>query len=305
MKRNGIPSINGLTSFIAAAEYQSFTRAAAELSLSQGAVSRHIREVEGHLGIRLFERIRQRVVLTEAGRLYLSYVKKPLAELAAASRTVEAFADGSILSLAVVPALATRWLLPRLAVFQKKNPRITVNVTLRQRAVDFTIESFDAAIAFDPPIWPGTSAHYLMDMDMVPACCPKLLGGTPVRRPADIIKFPLLHKMSRPNRWPEWMTQLGVKGDFAPRGQAFAQMSKLAEAAMAGLGIAILPRQMFAEEFADRRLEVFPVRLLAAKTSYYLIVPDRRADSDVVQTFAHWLVQEAAISFPTVHAMSA
>jgi LysR family transcriptional regulator, glycine cleavage system transcriptional activator len=306
VKRNEIPSIKGLTSFIAAAECQSFTRAAAELSLSQGAISRHVREIEGHLGIRLFERIRQRVVLTEAGGLYLSYIKTPLADLAAASRKVEAFADGSILTLAVVPALATRWLLPRLPAFHKKNPRITVNVTMRQRPVDFAIELFDAAIAFDPPICPGTSPHHIMDMEIVAACSPKLMANTPIERPADIVNFPLLHKMSQPHRWPEWMAQLGVNGDFPPRrGQAFAQMSKLAEAAMAGLGIAIVPRQLFAEEFGHRRLEVFPVRPAAMNISYYMLVPERHADSDVVQTFTHWLIGEAASDVPNVRALSA
>jgi len=305
LKRNGIPSIRGLTSFIAAAEYQSFTRAAGELNLSQGAISRHIRELEGHLGIRLFARVRQRVVLTEAGRLYLSHVKKPLADLAAATRTVEAFSDGTILNLAVVPALATRWLLPRLPAFQKGNPRIMVHVTMRQRPVDFAIEPFDAAIAFDPPVWPGTSALHLMDMDMVPACSPKLKARRAIRTPADIAKFPLLHKMSRPSRWTDWLAETGVTIDEAPGGQAYAQLSMLAAAAIAGLGIALLPRQMFAEEFATNRLEILPNQSAGAKTSYYLIVPERRAGSDVVQTFAAWLLAEAASDLPPVRAISA
>jgi LysR family transcriptional regulator, glycine cleavage system transcriptional activator len=305
LKRGGIPSIRGLTSFIAAAEYESFTRAAGELNLSQGAISRHIRELEGHLGIRLFARIRQRVVLTEAGRLYLSYVKKPLADLAAATRSVEAFSDGTILNLAVIPGFATRWLLPRLSTFQRINRRIMVHVTMRQRPVDFEIEPFDAAIAFDPPLWPRTSTLHLMDMDMVPACSPKLKARRAIKTPADIAKFPLLHKMSRPSRWTDWLAEAGVTVDEPPRGPAYAQMSMLAAAAIAGLGIALLPHQLFAEEFATNRLETLPSPSAAAKTSYYLIVPDRRAGSDVVQTFAAWLLAEAGSGLPAVRAISA
>jgi len=298
LKRNGIPSISGLTSFIAAAEYQSFTLAAGKLKLSQGAISRHIRELEGHLGTRLFERVRQRVLLTEAGKLYLSSVKKPLDELAKATRTVGAFSDGTVLNLAVVPAFATRWLLPRLPRFQKKHPRIMVHVILRQRPVDFADEPFDAALTFDPPLWPGTVAHHLMDTNLVPVCSPKLAAEIAISQPADLAKLPLLHKMSRPNRWLEWMAKAGVQAARPSRGQAFPQMSALAEAAAAGLGVALLPHQLFAEEFVSNRLEVIGGEFVKSKNSYYLIVPERRADSEVVQTFARWLVAETQTRTP-------
>lgn len=298
MKRNGIPSISGLTSFIAAAEYQSFTLAAGKLKLSQGAISRHIRELEGHLGTRLFERVRQRVVLTEAGKLYLLSVKKPLDELAQATRTVGAFSDGTVFNLAVVPAFATRWLLPRLPRFQKKHPHIMVHVTLRQRPVDFANEPFDAALTFDPPVWPGTVVHHLMDTILVPVCSPKLAAEIAIKKPADVVKLPLLHKMSRPNRWPQWMADAGVQAERPLRGQAFPQMSMLAEATVAGLGVALLPHQLFAAEFASNRLEIIGGEFVTSKISYYLIVPEMRANSEVVQTFARWLASEAQTKIP-------
>jgi LysR family transcriptional regulator, glycine cleavage system transcriptional activator len=298
LKRNGIPSISGLTSFIAAAEYQSFTLAAGKLKLSQGAISRHIRELEGHLGTRLFERVRQRVVLTEAGKLYLLSVKKPLDELAQATRTVGAFSDGTVLNLAVVPAFATRWLLPRLPHFQKKHPHIMVHVTMRQRAVDFTKEPFDAAITFDPPPLPSTVAHHLIDTYLVPVCSPKLVDGIPINKPADIVKLTLLHKMSRPTRWPEWMAEAGVEAELALRGQTFPQMSMLAEAAISGLGVALLPQHVYAADLVSNRLTIIGAEFVTSKLSYYLIMPDAGAASDVMQTFAHWLMSETQIKVP-------
>jgi LysR family transcriptional regulator, glycine cleavage system transcriptional activator len=293
LKRSRIPSISGLTSFVAAAEYESFTRAADELNLSQGAVSRQIRELEGQLGIRLFERVRQRVVLTEAGKRYLSYVKKPLDELAVASRKVEEFSDGTILNLAVVPAFATRWLLPRMPSFQKKHPKIMVHVTPRQRPIDFAVEPFDAEVHYDPTTSPDTLAYHLIDMDLVPVCSPLLEAGTVVKTPEDIVKFPLLHKMSRPKRWSEWMAAAGVTLEQPPRGQAYPQLSMLADAAVAGLGIALLPPDLFIEEFADNRLEIVPNQSSATKLSIYLIAPEARAGCNTFRIFADWLIAEA------------
>lgn len=304
MKRSGIPSIGGLTSFVAAAEHQSFTRAASKLNLSQGAVSRQIRELEGHLGIRLFERIRQRVVLTEAGKLYLSYVKKPLDELAVATRKVEAFSDGTVVNLAVAPTFATRWLLPRLPRFHKRNPRITVHVTMRQRRVDFAAEPFDAMLCYDPADWPGTCAHHLMDVEMVPACSPELTAERPIKTPADVVKFPLLHKISWRNRWPDWMAAAGVTSEEPLRGRAYPQLSMLADAAVAGLGIALLPPKLFADEFADGRLEMVAGHF-GMKLSYYLVVPDARADCAAIRTLADWLLAEAGETMPMARARSA
>lgn len=294
LKRGRIPSICGLTSFVAAAQHGSFTRAAAELNLSQGAVSRQIRELEGYLGIRLFDRVRQRALLTEAGQHYLSQIEKPLGDLEIATRKAEAFSDGTVVSIAVVPGFATRWLLPRLPAFQKKNPKIMVHVTSRQRPVDFAREPFDAALVFDPPLWPGTTAYHLMDSDMVAVCGPKLNENRVIKRPADILKFPLLHKMSRPNRWAEWLAGAGVILDDRPlKGVSYPQITALAEAAVAGLGVALLPRNLFAEELADRRLQIVANESLDSKISYYLMVSETRARSDAVQTFAQWLIAEA------------
>jgi len=293
LRRGDIPSIGGLTSFVAAAERESFTRAANDLNLSQGAVSRHIRELEGHLGIRLFDRVRQRVILTEAGRLFLAHIKQPLDELAHAARRLEAFSDGTVLKLAVVPAFAARWLLPRLPGFQKRNSGITVHVTGRQRPVDFGREPFDATIAFDPSRWAGAVVHHLIDMHMVAACSPKLNAGHFIKQPADIAKFPLLHKMSRPNRWAEWMADAGVSMGSFVQGHSYPQLAMVAEAATAGFGIALLPYNLFQEEFETKQLELVPNQPYRTKISYYLIVPQARAGSDAMQTLTDWLIAEA------------
>jgi LysR family glycine cleavage system transcriptional activator len=292
LKRGEIPSIGGLTSFVAAGLHGSFTRAASELDLTQGAVSRQIREVENHLGVRLFERIRQRVVLTDVGKIYLKHVKKALEDLASATQQVVASSDSTMLSLLVLPTFAARWLIPRLPDFQKKNPKIMIHLTTRQTPVEFAIETFDAAIFFGSPNWPGTIAHHLIDVDMVAVCSPKMKAKRAIKTPADITKFPLLHQMDRPRRWAEWMAEAGVKTNGPLQGHTY-QVAMLSQAAVAGLGVALLPRYLVEQELADRRLEVVASEFIDAKTSYYLIVPETRTSSNAVQIFAKWLIAEA------------
>jgi len=186
LKRIRIPPIGGLISFVAAARHGSFTSAARELNLSQAAVSRQIRELEGHLGIPLFQRIRQRVVLTEAGKLYVSHVRKPLDELASASRKVAALSSDTTLNLAVLPTFASRWLMPRLPSFQNEHPTVTIHLTTPQSAHEFSTEPFDAGVFHCSPDWPGATACHLLDMELVPVCSPRLNVKRAVGAPADL-----------------------------------------------------------------------------------------------------------------------
>lgn len=280
-------------SFVAAAKHGSFTRAADELNLTQGAVSRQIRLLEGRLGIILFERVRQRVVLTDHGKLYLCHVEKALNDLAVATRQVVSFSDITIFDLAVLPTFATRWLIPRLPDFQKSHPEVTIRLTTRQRPVDFATEPFDAAISYGSPNWPSTISHHLMDVDVVPVCSPKLHAGRRIKEPADIATYPMLHQLSRPTRWTEWMQEAGVTLSRPLRGDSFEQFSMIAEAAAAGLGVALLPVFMLEDELASKKLEIVSDQFLATKTSYYLVVPETRASSPAVKLFTPWLIEQA------------
>jgi LysR family glycine cleavage system transcriptional activator len=293
VKRGQIPSIGELTSFVSAAQHGSFTRAADELNLTQGAVSRQIRLLEGRLGVILFERVRQRVVLTDPGKLYLSHVEKALNDLSIATRQVVAFSDSTIFDLAVLPTFATRWLIPRLPDFQKNHSGVTIRLTTRQRPVDFATEPFDAAISYGSPNWPSTIAHHLMDFDVVPVCSPKLHAGRRIKTPADIATYPILHQLSRPTRWAEWMHEAGVTLESPLRGDSFEQFSMIAQAAVAGLGVALLPIFMLEEELASGKLEIVSAHFLPTKTSYFLIVPESRASSPAVKLFTAWLIGQA------------
>jgi LysR family glycine cleavage system transcriptional activator len=293
LKRGDIPSIGGLTSFVAAAQHGSFTRAADELSLSQGAISRQIREIESQLGIRLFERIRQRVVLTEAGKLYLSQVRKALNDLADATRRIASFNNGTTLHLIAPPTFGARWVVPRLSGFHSRNPAVMINVTSQYAPNEFAVESFDAAVLHKPSHLPATISHYLMDVEMVAVSSPKLGARRAVKTPTDLARFPLLHKVGRASRWTEWMAGAGVTLDGPLHGHSYETFAMIVEAAIAGHGIGLLPYYLIADDLASRRLEIIGREFVDFRLSYYLVLPEARAGLLAIRSFAFWLIEEA------------
>lgn len=293
MKRGELPSIDGLAAFVAAAEHGSFTRAADQLNLSQGAISRQVRELESRLGVRLFERIRQRIVLTDAGRLYLSQVKKTLDDLASAARSAASLSNSTILNLVALPTFAGRWLVPRLSSFQKQNPAITIHITTRQSPIDYATEPFDAAVFHGAPHWPGTISYHLFDEDMVAVASPKLGAGLTIKTANDVAKFSLLHNIGSRLRWAEWMNAAGVEVFDPLRGHTYQNYAMVAQAATAGLGIALLPRYLVEEDIDAKRLEIVARQFADLRTAYHLILPETRASSNAVQAFTKWLSAEA------------
>ena len=199
--RRKIPSTAALIAFESAARHQSFTKAAQELSLTQGAVCRQIAALEAFLNIELFRRSRRGVVLTEAGQ---SYARRVAGQLDAVERdTLAVMGQQGAMSieLAVVPTFGTQWLLPRLKDFQRLHPEITVNLTNRTRPFLFADTEFDAAVYFGDGDWSGTQAHLLMGENPMPVCSPSLLGGQAALRAEQIASLPLLQQTTRPYAW--------------------------------------------------------------------------------------------------------
>jgi LysR family glycine cleavage system transcriptional activator len=293
LKRGELPSIDGLVAFVAAAEHSSFTRAGDQLNLTQGAISRQVREIETHLGVRLFERVRQRIVLTDAGRLYLPQVKKALRDLGDAGSSVKLLSNDTSLNISALPTFAGFWLVPRLSLFQKRNPAITIHVTAWQPPIDYSHPPFDAAILHSASQWPGTISYHLFDEDMVAVASPKLAAGLEIRAASDITKFPLLHNMGGPSRWLEWMSEAGVEFDAPLRGHTYQNYAMTAQAAAAGVGLALLPRYLIEDGVAANRLEIIASGFANLKTSYHLILPETRASSYAVESFTKWLIAEA------------
>lgn len=301
MNRAHLPSIGALAAFESAARHGSFTRAADELHLTQGAVSRQIRQLEAQLGIALFERVRQRVFLTDVGRLYLGDVTRLLKDLTDATQRAMAFAGGQgTLNIAVLPTLATRWLMPRLPGFLAEHPDTLVNFAVRLVPFDFSAEPFDAAIHYGEPTWPGAVCEPLMPEEMVPVAAKGLKAARGIAAPADLLGLPLLHQVTRPTAWPDWFAAAGLDDPRVHRGPRFEQFSMIAQAAVAGIGIALVPRFLIEEELGSGRLEILFERPLRSTGAYYVVYPEAKAGFSLVRAFTRWLRDRAAEAQPDI-----
>jgi len=293
-KREFLPPVGQLMAFESAARQGSVSRAAAELHLTQSAISRQIKQLEGQIGTALFYRVRQRVVLTEAGRVYAAELRAGLESLASATqRAMTLGGIGDVLNLAALPMFATRWLIPRMKRFAALHPGVTVNFASRTEPFDFAREPFDAAIHFGAAFWPGASCDYLLGESVVPVCSPEFKRRHRIRHKEDLAGLCLLQQSSRPTQWAEWFEQVKVAAPHAMRGPRYEQFSMLAQAAASGHGLALVPRFLVEEEIAAERLVVLFREALITQHAYYLVIPEAGGGNRLVQAFREWLVGEA------------
>lgn len=292
--RRKIPGTDLLVAFETAARHQSFTRAAEELALTQSAVCRKISALEDYLGVQLFNRVKKRVSLSGAGQIYARQVRENLKRIEHDTLSLMAHRNAErVLELAVIPTFATRWLIPRLADFQKRHPDITLDLTTRNEPFMFIDTPFDAAIHFGDPVWPGAVTEYLFGEDMIPVCRPDLLSGKTSVSPGELEKMPLLHQSSRPDAWREWFEIAGLPNVNAMGGARYEVFAMLVEAAKAGLGVALMPRFFVLSEIASEQLIVPCPYVLHNQRSYYLVYPEDKMASESLRTFCGWLHEEA------------
>ena len=289
--RRKLPSMEALIAFESAARHQSFTRSADELALTPSAIGRQIAALEDYVGLPLFNRVKRRVSLTEVGAAYAKQVRDNLDRierdtLAVATRRG---AEG-ILELAVIPTFATRWLIPRLPHFYARHGHITLNLTTRAEPFLFTDTPFGAAIHFGNPVWPGAIAQHLFGEEMVPVCSPHLLDGAASLAPAELATLPLLHQSARPDAWRQWLGQARVRDVDCMSGQRYELFSMLVEAARAGLGVALVPRFFVLTELARKELVIPNDMSLLNDKGYYLVYPEAKQDSPLLQLFKQWLL---------------
>ncbi|MGR3965558.1 LysR family transcriptional regulator [Pseudomonas sp. 910_23] len=291
--RRKIPSTTALISFEAAARHESFTKAAHELSITQGAICRQIASLEEFLSVELFRRSRRGVKLTEAG---LSYSRRVATQLDAVERdtlSVMGQQGTNAIELAVVPTFGTQWLIPRLKDFQDRHPEVTVNLTNRTRPFLFADTAFDAAIYFGDADWSGTESHRLMGENPVPVCSPHLLAGRAHLTPQEIAELPLLQQTTRPYAWRQWFNaqQLSLPRDMT--GPRYELFSMLSQAAMHDMGIALIPPFLIQRELKEQRLVIASTETLSSEKAYYLMIPDKKVESASLHAFKDWLIEQS------------
>ena len=289
--RRYLPSLGQLRAFESVLRTGSTTAAAAELGLSQGAVSRHVQALERQLGTELFLRERRSLIPTDAARHYARSVTQALDLIGRASMELAANPGGGTLTLAILPALGTRWLAPRLPDFLSRHPGVTVNLATRLRAVDFEAEGFDAALHFGAPDQPGCDYLKIGEEPLVAACAPSLLAAHPVASARDLLALPLLQLETRPRAWERWFAHHGI-AEAAPQGMIFDQFATMTQAAIAGVGVALLPEFLAAPELGDGRLVRAFGGLVPGRGAYWLAWPRARAAYPPLRAFREWLAEQ-------------
>ncbi|MFM0481914.1 LysR substrate-binding domain-containing protein [Paraburkholderia strydomiana] len=293
MRKFKVPGTSALLAFEAAARHESFTHAAKELSLTESAVSRQILTLESNLGVRLFVRSKQRVMLTRAGRLYGTQVRRALENLDRDTLSIIAHGSGGgYLELAVLPTFASQWLIPRMKDFNDRNPDVRINMGVRTDPFPFEESHFEAAIHYGKPTWPGTSSDYLFGEEVVPVCAPSLLAK-PVRRAHELLNYPLLHSTTRPDAWSRWFANLGVEDNATMQGVRYELHSMLISAAAAGLGVALVPKFFVDERLSQLGLVIPLAATTVEESAYYLVYPTELSHGKPLELFRTWLVGEA------------
>ncbi|MEW2914695.1 LysR substrate-binding domain-containing protein [Leisingera sp. JC11] len=284
-----LPSLTHLRCFESAARHQSFTAAGEELGLTQSAVSKKVKELEADLGFDLFQRAGRGVVLTPAGQGLAADLELDLAGLRATLQKAAAAGAGrSALRIAVLPAFANLWLIPRLPDFFERHPKVELSFSTRLEPFDFARENFDLAVHYGLDNWPGTHMAPLFGEEMVPVCAPGFYAAHQLELAANLAQAPLLHLESRAGSWAEWFERAGLAGAPRQDGRYFDQHSMVIAAAAAGLGAAIVPYDMVAREIAAGDLLRIPGPELVSRKRYYLVRPHGPVP-EAVQKLESWM----------------
>jgi LysR family transcriptional regulator, glycine cleavage system transcriptional activator len=296
MNRSRLPPLNALKAFEAAARLGSFTRAAQELNVTHGAVSRQVRLLEDWLGVRLFLRTSRNAVPTRAGADLLAEAGPALDRLAAVSRRLQNPAPAAgMLRVSALPTFAMRWLIPRLPEFQRDHPNLELRIVTASAPAEQFRRDVDAVICGPSP-QPGWVGKRFLGEARLPVLSPELLKKSPLRTPADLVHHTLLHAATLPEAWPRWLAAANVPDLKAARDQVFEHFYFAIQAALEGLGVVMGPLALIGDELRAGRL-LAPIREPVRSTrGYFFYAPEPSSDAPAVAALRKWLIDAGSVT---------
>ena len=290
-----LPPLSTLRSFEAAARLLSFSKAADELHVTHGAVSRAIQNLEAHLRLPLFDRKTRAIALTPAGAAYAVSVRDTLDRLAAATAMILDQQSIGVLYVSTLDSFAAKWLIPRLFRFRQQQPEIDVRLATSDRLADFVNDGIDIAVRYGRGRYGGLEAELLMSEAVTPVCSPVLqTGAHPLLTPADLVHHILIHDEFALD-WSMWLQTAGIDSVDAHRGPRFHSSAHAVQAAVQGDGVILGRSALVADDLAAGRL-VQPFALsLPADLGYYVVYPPQSAQRPKVRAFRDWLFAETRL----------
>ena len=296
--RRRLPPLNALRAFEAAARHLNFSRAADELSVTPGAVSQQIQNLEDYVGAPLFRRTPKGLLLTDAAQTALPALREAFDRLAEAASLLTAAVDGRRLTLTAAPSFAAKWLVPRLGSFEAAHPQVDVWMSAGLDLVDLTAGEVDIALRYGAGRYAGMEVRRLIGETVIPVISPDLHATIPLDRPEDLSRHILLHDGSpEPDDscpdWTMWLAARGVREVDGTRGPRFNQSSLVIEAAVNGRGVALAKRTLAQDDLDAGRL-VAPLQIATAVDfAYYLVHPKAKGRLPQVKAFINWITAEA------------
>ncbi len=298
MDRRRLPPLNALRAFETAARHMNFTRAAEELSVTPGAVSQQIQNLEDYVGASLFKRTAKGLLLTDAAQTALPALREAFDRLQEASELLTASVDGRRVTVSAAPSFAAKWLVPRLGRFESAHPEVDVWLSAGMELVDFNAGEVDLAIRYGSGHYAGLEVSRLMSETVIPVASPALLAERPLERLEDLGQHTLLHDGS-PDAdescpdWTMWLTARGVRDVDGARGPRFNQSSLVIEAAMNGRGVALAKRALAQADLDAGRLVTALDIATVVDFAYYVVHPKAKGRLPQVKAFVGWLKEEA------------
>ncbi len=291
-----LPPLNALRAFESAARHLSFTRAGAELFVTQTAISHQIKLLEGYLGRPLFVRGHRALTLTVDGQAWASELREIFGRLEQANRRLRArpAAERPVVAVSVIPSFGAGWLVPRLGRFLAAHPGIDVRISASGHLVDFGTEPIDLGIRFGRGRYPGLVVEKLANDALVVVCAPALRARRRLASPADLRRHVLLHD-DDPDAWRRWLVAHGPAGVDPTRGTVLTDSRMLVAAAVEGQGVALARRSLAMDELAAGRLVLpFPkIRPLPVANAYYVVAPRSALARAEVRAFRDWIRDES------------
>jgi LysR family glycine cleavage system transcriptional activator len=281
-----LPYLNGTKAFEASARTGSFAKAADELNVTPAAISRMVHLLEDRLGVVLFERKANRLAPTPAGRMYQAGLTQIFDSMAYLTAQVMEMGSSGALTVGVGPTFAIRWLIPRLADFQKKQPDIDVHFVTGGEAAPFS-DTWTCGIKLGDGNWPGLVAERMFAADLVPICSPAI--AKKLKKPEDIRDYALLRVAHSPDDWPMWFKETGV-AKLPAKGPEFDYYGQAMQAAADGVGVALGIRPYIDEDLRTGRL-VTPFALSVPKGHWYLVYREFRKDEPGFGAFRKWIMR--------------
>lgn len=285
-----LPPLNAVKAFESAARLESFSRAAAELHVTHGAISKQVALLEDRLGLLLFRRNSGRVVLTDAGKAYQVEITDALDRIASATSKVSRQGFPDALDISAPPTFTIQWLVPRLSRFQIRYPLLETRLSTRRESANAALRSADVVIRRGPDVWKGVYSLLVLGEAITPVCHPRLAAR--LRGFSDLSQQVWLHAEARPTDWTTWLAAAGIP-DLVPKRLSRFDHSALAlEAAADGMGVAMGPLSMIGGELRAGKLQMPFPGLVVRTPGYYVICKKGRESEGKVRQFIEWMAAE-------------